>query len=49
MIDVGYQEFCERFEEVCREYGRVEANRMFEDDPTSGIFHVESDDNSYEE
>lgn len=41
---MGFQEFCNRFEEACREYGRSEANRMFEDDPSSGIFHDASDE-----
>lgn len=41
---MGYQDFCKQFEGVCQEYGRAEANRMFEDEPFLGCFGNPYDD-----
>lgn len=35
---MAYQDFCNRYEQLCKEVGRAEAARMFDEDPSQGSF-----------
>lgn len=46
---MGYESSCRRFEELCKEVGTAEANRMMDDDPFMGCLYDPDDDSDYAE